>query len=421
MKLDVPRYIPRQLASGERPVGKVLANLRANVLDSIKSWTYILFFVLAWNGYPLAGALTSILTPGTQTITIGFRWLVIALSFLVWVQAILGRQQRLFPPFLMVFFAFCVARMYYDNFVAFIPDADKVGLYFVGTVLPPALVVGICYRNYRKENLPIAIFVLSSIVTVLVTLIEELQLAGAANMSEALGRLFFESLNATLIGNTAVFAIMSGLLIWNRSPLWIRVLIVATSANSVYLLGLAAARGPIVSLVMSFVYLAWIRRSFALLALLAFFVTIPALWLSDGAFQIFDRFITFGVDESSTERIRAMDQSWSSALENPWFGLAYVEPTVMFYPHNLAIESGLAMGIVGFLMMIFMQTRLLLLSSWLGSRGDKMLGILVVSALTGANLSGSIWQSADFWMVATLTLALGSGGAVSSKSRLLNA
>jgi hypothetical protein len=417
----VEPYPRNQSESWGRPPVKSRQSLGAKSYDSFATWSYMTLFLLASSGYPLAGTLTSLLTPGTQTISFGFRWLVVALSVLVLVQSFLSQKQRLFPPILLVFFACCVARMYYDNFVAYIPQADKVGLYFVGTVLPPALVLGVCYPNYDKEKLPIAMFVLSASICFLVTLMNEFQLAGAANMSEALGRLFFESLNATQIGYAAVFAIFSGLLIWKGSPFWLKMAILAAAANSLYLLGLAAARGPVVALVLGFAYLAWTRRSFALLAFLIILGAIAALWLSDSSLLIFDRFTTFGADESSDERIITMVQSWNSALENPLVGLAYVDPAVMFYPHNFTIESGLALGIVGFLLMVYIQIRLFFLSDWLGKTGDKMLGIFVIAILTGANLSGSIWQSTDFWMVTALAFGLASNRVVRARPRVLNA
>ena len=50
-----------------------------------------------------------------------------------------------------------------------------------------------------------------------------------------------------------------------------------------------------------------------------------------------------GQDRSSYERLDVMRLSIDEAIANPLLGYAYIEPVTGIYPHNLLVESALAL------------------------------------------------------------------------------
>jgi O-Antigen ligase len=377
---------------------------------SITSWIYAGLFVLASMGYPLAGALTTLYAQGSQSISFGYRGLVIALSALLFLVSIFRGRLVTLSVLVVVFFVAGLARLYHDNFIAFIPDADRAGLYFTGTVLVPALVLGVCRYYYDARKFLIMVFGYNSLVCLLITYINLTGAAGAADISKIIdGRLFYEALNGTTIAYAGFFAIMSGYLLLHKSTVIFKMAIVLVSALGLQLMALAASRGPWIAFTLSIGYIAMLRRNKYLTIAMIIAAISFAFLLSDSALEslkIFERFSTVGVDQSSSERLFSIQSSLNGMIEFPFWGIAYVDPVSLFYPHNLVVESGMALGVGGAALMLMIQYRIAVATVAFGKGENTMLGIFTITVLTGAYLSGSIWQSADFWCVAALSLGL---------------
>jgi hypothetical protein len=376
----------------------------------VTSWLYSLLFVATTTGYPLAGALTTILTPGSQTISFAFRGSVIALSLILLITGLFKGQLTSMTKLVILFFLAGFARIFYDNFVSFVQDADKIGLYFIGTIVIPSLALGYCQSYYDSKKLIQMVFWYNAFVCILVSYINYSGVAGDGDITEKVGRLFFVSLNPTLIAYSGFFAIVSGYLISKKSSLSLKVIVIFISILSLNLMTLAISRGPWIALFFSFGYVAMKRRSFYIMGLMIGLGLALGLFLSDSALEplaIFNRFTSVGVDQSSQERIFAVQRSIDGMLEYPFWGIAYVDPVALFYPHNLVIESGMALGVGGAAMMVIIQFRLLRACLAMRSDSELILGVFILTVLTTAYLSGSIWQSSDFWGVTALVLSLG--------------
>jgi O-antigen ligase len=109
---------------------------------------------------------------------------------------------------------------------------------------------------------------------------------------------------------------------------------------------------------------------------------------------------------SASTRLDMYAKAWKDFQENPILGSSIIEHVHMIYPHNMILESFMAMGIVGgslsMLIMLFNVRNILVL---LRSRPESAwTSVLLVQYSTGAMLSGAIWGNSAFW---ALTLAVG--------------
>ena len=79
-------------------------------------------------------------------------------------------------------------------------------------------------------------------------------------------------------------------------------------------------------------------------------------------------------------------------------GYAYIEPITGLYPHNLIVESALAMGLAGCAVMVVLQVSLLrraVTSAW---RGLYFMPFVALCELVNGWLSAAIWGDAIFFM-----------------------
>lgn len=131
-----------------------------------------------------------------------------------------------------------------------------------------------------------------------------------------------------------------------------------------------------------------------------------------------------------TERTKLLTDSWKAFVKHPLLG-AGIEPLGQ-YPHNLIVESFLAIGIVGgmvFVSLVLIST----IAAWIVLRTDRThfwIGLLFVQHMIWAMLSGSLYGSAATWCLmaavvaraSQLTVSAGEmGGSVAWLSRRLSA
>ena len=89
-------------------------------------------------------------------------------------------------------------------------------------------------------------------------------------------------------------------------------------------------------------------------------------------------------------------------MQNPLLGFAYVDPLTQSYPHNLLLESFLALGVFGLALMAALQFRLLTLAYQVGQRGNILIALIGAATFVNAWVSGSLWGSGVFFSCITL-------------------
>lgn len=120
--------------------------------------------------------------------------------------------------------------------------------------------------------------------------------------------------------------------------------------------------------------------------------------------------INVDADQSTMVRSQLFAGAWGQFLENPVFGRYAVEMQFNFYPHNIYLESLMAMGALGSLP--FAAHILLALRSTVGIiRSGKfplaavLTAVLFIREAIAGMASGSLWGNSVFWVTSALTIS----------------
>jgi O-antigen ligase len=358
---------------------------------------YALLLALAQSGYPLAGVVTSFLRWEGSTISYAFRIIVILLGIGISGQAILRGRGRFLPAIVQIFLILYFVRLYYDTFIDPLPFADFAFLFFPGVVLAPTLAAAIAIESYDETRYALATFWVGAIACVSITLLD--WSGWGLSRLEVTGRLSFDALNPITVGFTGLFTLLAIFTLWKKRPGLIPIFVVA-GFFAVYSLVEAASRGPVAAGAAAFALIALARRNFTLFAILILGGLYAVLFASDSSLKLLARFEVVGTDTdmSSAERLFFMQNAIEQAWASPLFGHAYVETVTYNSPHHLIIESFLALGVVGAVLMAIMFVRMVW-HAWLLAKGEhEFLAMIIACAFVNANLSAALWSSADFWI-----------------------
>lgn len=82
-----------------------------------------------------------------------------------------------------------------------------------------------------------------------------------------------------------------------------------------------------------------------------------------------------------------------------------MEPVEFTYPHNLFIETAMALGVIGLVMLFALLAKSARAAFRLAADRKLLLPMLFAQYFVGAQLSGAIWGNSAFWAVTTLLVA----------------
>jgi hypothetical protein len=242
----------------------------------------------------------------------------------------------------------------------------------------------------------------------------------------ASGRLSTEVLNPISFGRLgASVAILSVVYLHGRNPFRCSFQSVSSSIIGYILLffGIgvciaSASKGPLVSLaIVLVVYSIYslngiCKRLKTLIAslLLLSVILVTFYFNIDTFIQPITRIATtfYFEDESSVERIEMIRNGWKQFLDNPISGSALVELNMGSYPHNIVVESFMATGIIGGLLLLAIVI-ISLHASWhliRAGTGYNWVGLLFIQCLIGEMFSGSIFCSASIWYYSAAVIAM---------------
>ena len=184
----------------------------------------------------------------------------------------------------------------------------------------------------------------------------------------------------------------------------------------------AGSRGPVfalcVALVIAFSFLLPDRRvrrrlGFAVAALVAAGVAVPKIVPAAAIERSTSFLLGNGSGLSSNGRSHLWAEGWHAFTTHPLVGLgtggfAKIEP-VFQYPHNLLLEAGAELGVVGLVLLLafLVPTAAPLLDAWRSARGaDRaaaaLIAALLTASLVNSLLSDSLEASSGIWFAAGL-------------------
>lgn len=373
------------------------------VLDRTISWLLAINIALTLTGYPMAGALSAFL--GVESTVTSYPYRALS-SILLLVLAVLAFVKMNFTlDIVITLFLFSyVIRLFYDSTYTSIPDATNSGIFYLVVVVLPFLAISLGRMYYDERRSLVAM-----VMVCLPTMVMLVGLGSQASNIEVTGRLGFDSLNPVSIGYLGLYAVVSSALLWPRLRQFYRFAFLAPAILlGAYLMVQASARGPIVGLVLCLVAVA-MRRGSVLIVVSTIFVAVALVfgdYLAD--LSLIQRIAATGSDASSTERFDRAVIALELMFEYPYFGYGYIDPFYYSFPHNLLIESGMALGVGGFLVMMYLQIRYgSLIWSFLSTRQYyvPMMGLI---GLSSAWISSTLWASVTFWTPLVMLSALAS-------------
>lgn len=352
-------------------------------------------------GYPVAGLAASALNWDSLIASVPLRVAVLVLSLWVWVR---NRNPGDHPgqAWLVGFATLYMIRLVWDAAINSVPGAAEAIVFYLLTVLVPALAL---WRGVHALDERQAVRLMFGTGTLICTVALVMHLLGIGqdrSLTEATGRLSFEALNPISLGHAAATTLIAAMCMMHKSTRastipWL----LAGSTVAAVLLMLAASRGPLLCLVFAALVFATATRRWHWLLL--FSVTILP-WFIDVDAELWQRFTNIEEDDSALERLLLQANAIDQFVGSPFLGSAFVESEFLTYPHNLFIETGMALGFVGLVLL------LVLLRHMLGSMvrqlrsGLLLVPLLFLQYFVSAQLSGAIYGNAALWATASVLI-----------------
>jgi O-antigen ligase len=114
------------------------------------------------------------------------------------------------------------------------------------------------------------------------------------------------------------------------------------------------------------------------------------------------RIVSSAQFDNSEIRVLMQAGAIEQFLDSPWLGSAIIERQFEDYPHNAFVESLMALGIVGGLMMLGMALILLRGAVAHFRHGALLVPLLAVQYFGAAQFSGSLAASDSLWLLLAL-------------------
>jgi O-antigen ligase len=292
---------------------------------------------------------------------------------------------------LIIFCFLYVCRLLWDWLIVEnlgIPGPDHALLIFVGTVFGPAVASSSYdYANENESDLAWKIAISAASVGFLAFLMNRLGWGTDRFLSQAMGRIFYESLNPITVGHAGVTALLACLSLTTKLSYTKILALPLMVAPSIWCVIQSGSRGPVLALLIPVLAYVLVKRKFFWVAVLAI-CSVP--FALDESNILYKRF-SWGIEASANARLYMQAEALTQFSESPIFGEGYCERLTMSYPHNLAVETLMALGGVGFcvlLVILYGASK----NTIICIRKEKVLiPLLTLQYCVGGMFSGAIW------------------------------
>lgn len=366
-------------------------------------------FVLSMVGYPLLGLVATLANWESTVVSIPFRAFMLLASLGIVAQAASRSQWWRHSRWLLLFWLLYLMRLLWDLLVVGVPGAAEALGVFVAVTALPSMAIGMAAGPGPNEGATAwRLCIVGGAVCALATAMQAFGWGAAQTLSEeaTLGRLAFEAVNSITLGHVAASTLLAVLCLarGQLTPARFSALLAIGMAAGTCLL-LSGSRGPLLALAVCGVAFALATGHWRWLILMALLL-VPAVLDSDGA--IWTRIVTGGEDDSSLERLVLQANAISQFIDHPIVGSAFTELELLTYPHNLFIETAMALGMVGLATLLILLSRTLR-HGWRSLRGaNPLIALLFLQYFIAAQFSGSIWGAASLWATVAALSQVGS-------------
>lgn len=364
-------------------------------------------------GYPIAASLVGVFGVDGTTISHPFRAMVFGFSLLVIATGFAKPLRGYIDKWLLLFFAIYLVRLTHDWLIEDLPGAFESTRFFVLTSVFPCLAVWLAAdeefddRTFCRRVLMLGVFFQA--LFYFNFLIGRTVVGSDDNFDT--GRQALETLGPIAFGHANLSILICGLVYLQYCKPGLQkiamILLILTTLPMIFQSG---SRGPIVTLA---ILLFWyngarISRLIYLLPLIGLGVLIVPtenlgvqrmILLLQGA---------EGLDRSALVRLTVQADAVRDFLDSPIWGKHYLDPYwgLGKYPHNILIEAGMALGLIGLLPILIIGVRTVRKAIGPVGKAHPTLVLLLMQYAIAAQFSGVLFGSDKLFMMAGLLIAL---------------
>lgn len=358
-------------------------------------------------GYPLVGLLGSLFNLGSA-LSIAYRLVVVAIG--AW--ALLRLKRRHWTALdltLVLFFGFYALRLGID-WPSTPGDIEFHVTFLLVACLVPAALISMATQQWHQQQVVLAMLIVGAPAVALAVLVPELS---GDDSYYAIGRLSYDKVNPITLGHHALTTLIAAGCYWRFAQGKIsKVMLLLVMGMCVWGLVSAGSRGAWVAAFACGAFTLLLRvRNWWLWGPVLIFAIPAGIYVSDPWLKLSDlldltRMATIGSDQSSLGRVESYQAAWDTFMANPLFGESYVLPDG-YYPHNLIVETGMAMGVIGLVVLAIILARAVWYSIVFMRGRYYLLPLLFVQAVVWQQFSGAIYTAAFLWVTITTLLAQG--------------
>jgi hypothetical protein len=289
------------------------------------------------------------------------------------------------------------------------PGSDLILLIFIFGGIVPAAVLAAIHRGISDDQLTIVVSCLC------VVFLAGLSLNINTLVDKADSRMALDKVNAISMGHTAAAFVLYYCLVFSKSK---RLMIEAFFAVPILLLIIvyARSRGAYIAgagaLCLYLILLKGSKRIWMLLGLAAIGAAVGYLLGPEYYDIVLDRLkqTDIDADASTYGRYLAFNGAWQQFNDDFAFGRYAIELTTGNYPHNIYLESLMAVGFLGtipFAVHLVCASRAAI--GIIRSQGYPisavLIAVLFIRDAIAASGSGGLWSSTGFWITSILVIA----------------
>jgi hypothetical protein len=394
---------------------------RARGTSALKNYWYFdlasITLALVIFAFPLSALFSALLSSSwginDNTFSVASRVITFLAAVVLFAKRTLSGQSTWPNGALIAFGVLYIFRLGYDAYFAGNPAADSaIYFFFVATLIPTVSLACVKPKAWNERGA----ILLSLIVGTLFILLANWMLAtgtGQEWVAQEIatlngGRQSFERLNPIQLGHTAVTVILICVsLIVNGSSRRFQFVLACIIVPSIYIVFLAASRGPILALVAGLVLLTISNKRGLVIAAAGIICLIGLTMFSDLDFQSLLeqlRFSNLGTDYASVLRIDYLHEAFNSFLSSPVIGAGFEMPVTGGWPHNVFVEVLMATGLLGMVTFLWALFPALIRTIKDTQHGSHLAGIILLQSVVGAQFSGSLWGNTELWVGMAIVL-----------------
>ncbi|WP_449394773.1 O-antigen ligase family protein [Devosia riboflavina] len=375
-------------------------------------------------GYPFIGTLVEVTGLPHQWLTYPYRGVMACVCLVAIIVSIRPLRVTETARPVMAFLALYSVRLVFDWLVVGHPYAAASTTFFLVTVLLPTVAVILALRRPFEES-SLVYLILGIGIPVVAAAIALLIFRPDITIT---GRISYFALNSISLARASAVVLLAGLVLAMRSESVLRIaaleiLIVAATIVVLY----ANSRGPLLAMAVAVLYLLatnWRRVAFfvPMLSVIAFWFILDVGDAADigGHESIGGRLsqVVEGVDELTGIRLHLFRSAIDAFMNAPLVGAYFTDPTkdVSMYPHNIVLQTAVAMGVVGLSALAYLVFTTLRAAYRIAPRYPLMVSLLLQAAALSM-VSGSIWGSSDLFVLVAMVCCL-AGLQVQQRSEL---